>query len=376
MKEKGLQVYRSPTAEAIFETEYHNGKEIKIIPTRKDFAPEDVVEIKERFVKTRDAASRFAAKAAFAVNDHAMRALTMGGSDAGAAGNVNRYKTRLELWFEKTGKTEPVDLSNVEHVQWGNRLEDVGRDYFGEVTNRKVHRSNITHYHPNPKFKFMVAHVDGIQKANHEDADSDFEGNRLYEGKCTGPFTQDFGEPGTDEVPPTYQYQAWHYLAVLPQMVGLDWGVLVAGNQFKIYSTERDEEIIEMIESMEYDFWNNFVLADVMPKPATHEDMKLLWPKSTGNSVVGSMADAVACQQIKEIDKKMKDLTERKKAYQFQLKEILQDSDTLLNEEGEKLVTWKTRDTSKFDAKAFGLLHRDLHDQFVKVHSIRTFLIK
>ena len=40
---------------------------------------------------------------------------------------VSKYKTPLQLWEEKTGKSQPEDISNNPHVRRGNRLEPVAR---------------------------------------------------------------------------------------------------------------------------------------------------------------------------------------------------------------------------------------------------------
>ena len=40
------------------------------------------------------------------------RRFGIGGSDAGAVLGVNKYKSNLELWEEKTGLTEAVDISD------------------------------------------------------------------------------------------------------------------------------------------------------------------------------------------------------------------------------------------------------------------------
>lgn len=40
---------------------------------------------------------------------------------------ASKYKTPLQLWEEKTGKSQPEDISNNPHVRRGNRLEPVAR---------------------------------------------------------------------------------------------------------------------------------------------------------------------------------------------------------------------------------------------------------
>lgn len=53
-----------------------------------------------------------------------------GASDIGSILEVNPWKSKLELWEEKTGRRQPKDLSNVEAVQRGIREEPIIRAAF------------------------------------------------------------------------------------------------------------------------------------------------------------------------------------------------------------------------------------------------------
>lgn len=47
----------------------------------------------------------------------------LGASDAGAYTGMSKWKTNVELWEEKTGKRQPVDISGKPHVQYGHDAE-------------------------------------------------------------------------------------------------------------------------------------------------------------------------------------------------------------------------------------------------------------
>ena len=49
------------------------------------------------------------------------RHIYLGGSDISVVMGLNRYKTPLQLWLEKTQRVQPKDLSNVESVYFGNK---------------------------------------------------------------------------------------------------------------------------------------------------------------------------------------------------------------------------------------------------------------
>lgn len=54
----------------------------------------------------------------------------IGASEAAAATGESKRKSRLDLWMEKTGRKEPEDLSGIEEVQRGIRMESAVRAVF------------------------------------------------------------------------------------------------------------------------------------------------------------------------------------------------------------------------------------------------------
>lgn len=52
-----------------------------------------------------------------------MRNKGIGGSDAGVIMGDNQWKSKYQLWLEKTGQAEPEDISGKESVYWGTVLE-------------------------------------------------------------------------------------------------------------------------------------------------------------------------------------------------------------------------------------------------------------
>ena len=74
----------------------------------------------------------------------ALRATTIGGSDAAAILGLNPYKSPYALWAEKTGKVIPEDISQKEAVRLGTDLEDYVAHRFMEATGKKVRRENYT----------------------------------------------------------------------------------------------------------------------------------------------------------------------------------------------------------------------------------------
>lgn len=54
----------------------------------------------------------------------------IGGSDAGSVAGLNKYKSNVKLWNEKTGKTIPEDISDKPAIKFGKQAEPVIRELF------------------------------------------------------------------------------------------------------------------------------------------------------------------------------------------------------------------------------------------------------
>ena len=53
------------------------------------------------------------------------RSLTVGGSDMGTLFNKNEYNSVKQLFYEKLGRVQPVDLSENSAVHYGSSFEDI-----------------------------------------------------------------------------------------------------------------------------------------------------------------------------------------------------------------------------------------------------------
>ena len=86
------------------------------------------------------------------------RKLGIGGSDASVVCGINRYKSPVELWMEKTDQLPYQEAG--EAAYWGTQLESLVRSEFTKRTGIEVKRVNQllqSEEHP-----FMLANLDGI----------------------------------------------------------------------------------------------------------------------------------------------------------------------------------------------------------------------
>jgi putative phage-type endonuclease len=266
----------------------------------------------------------------------------IGSSDASAAVGLNPYKSRLELWLEKTGRKPADDLAANDAVYWGTVLEPIVAQEYSTKTQHKIRRVNAVLQHPSEPF--MLANLDR-EIINHP------QGPGILECKTAGHFAVRQWEDG---VPEWYQLQVLHQLAV----TGRQWAdvaVLISGQEFRIYRIDRDEEMILNLIRLEREFWQ-LVETDVQPPTDGSESsaraLACLYPQDNGatldcsndsdmNGLFNRLVDARTLQQ---------DAAAMEEAAQQQIKEWMGEATVALFSGGK--VTWKrSKDSEVVDYK-------------------------
>lgn len=208
----------------------------------------------------------------------AVRATGIGGSEAPAALGLSHWGSALELYREKRGEVARQDLSlSRPWVLWGQLLEPVIRQQYSERTGRVVRLPVETLRHP--QHPFMVGHPDGVT-----------DDGRLYEGKIAVR-SDEWGEPGSDQIPRPYLIQLQHYLAILGLEVA-DVAVLIGNCDFRMYEVPADKELQGMIIEGEAAFWDRVERADPPPpdweSPRVLEVVKALHPGTDGSRLAAT----------------------------------------------------------------------------------------
>ena len=163
----------------------------------------------------------------------------IGGSDASVVCGINRYKSPVELWMDKTNQLPYQEAG--EAAYWGTQLEALVKAEFTKRTGIEVKQVNQllqSEAHP-----FMLANLDG--ECIHP-----IHGKCVFEAKTASAYK--FGE-WEDAIPDEYILQVQHYMAVTGYK-GTYIAVLIGGNTFRWKFIERDEELISMLIQLESDF--------------------------------------------------------------------------------------------------------------------------
>jgi len=168
----------------------------------------------------------------------------IGGSDSPVVLGVSPFKTRRELWQEKTGLIEPVDKESPA-IKRGKTLEGIVADLYAQVKGRKVEIVKQKIIHPN--HQFIYAHID------RRIIDGGRRGPGVLEIKCPGVAV--FNKCKREGIQEYYIVQLQHYLGV----TGLSWGAfaIFSAEQWELleFDVHPDKEFIKLIFAEDHKFW-------------------------------------------------------------------------------------------------------------------------
>lgn len=288
----------------------------------------------------------------------------VGGSELLAALGKDPRCSRLELYMRKVGELPEPDLSNEPRVRMGNKLEPVLRELFMEDTGFDVLVPKQTLQHPAAP---LVGNLDGwIPKLAVP-----------VEFKTADKFEADeFGEPGTDQVPIRYLVQCAGYMS-LTDAGRCFLAVLVGGNDFRIYEILRDRDLEDAILAGVRDFWRH-VEERRPPDPGTPDEVRLRWPKDDGSTAVATAEIVEACTELAEAKLELKRAELREADIKARICQFMGEAAQLVDADGKLLATWrKAKDSQKFDDKRFAKDEPELYEKYLRTQQgSRRFLLK
>ncbi len=287
----------------------------------------------------------------------------IGGSDASVVCGVNKYKSPVELWMEKTGQSSPEEAG--EAAYWGTQLESLVRMEFTKRTGIEV--VAVNKILQSKEYPFQLANLDGVCK--HPDL-----GTVVFEAKTASAYKADEWE---DNVPEEYVLQVQHYLSVT-DYIGAYIAVLIGGNTFKYTFIERDEELISKLIQWESDFWEH-VQSDIPPaldgSEASANFLKKRFPKSVALSKIKLPDTAVELiRQYDEACDKGDSYSEQKQRAENLLKQMLGEHE--IGIVGDRVITWKTVNQERLDSKTLKSDHPALYKEYATPSAYRRFTVK
>ena len=285
----------------------------------------------------------------------------IGGSDAGAICGLNPFKSAVAVYLDKT--SDVTEKSDNEAMRQGRDLEQYVAERFMEETGKKVRRANAIFLHPD--HDFMFANVDRLIVG--EDAGLECKTASAYAA----------GKWKDGKIPPEYELQCHHYMAVTGAKA---WYIacVILGKGFVWQKIERDEEVIQMLIELETDFWNNNVLVEKMPSPdgsvAAEEIIKEKYTASTPDKWIELFGFDEKLKRRKEISELEDKLKKEKAQIEQEIKVYMDDAERA--ESGEFSVSWKTVESNRIDSGRLKKEYPDVYQKCIKTSSSRRFVVK
>lgn len=219
----------------------------------------------------------------------------LGASDFAAILGLDRYRKPIDVWLEKTGRSELHDDDDRNKAaSWGRFLERVLLERWEQETGLPLTRSGraprqrtFTH----PKYSWIRATPDGYRLERGAAVP-------LYvvEAK-TSRNGKGFGEAGTDEIPRGYKVQTIVQAAVTGAPI-VYVPVLIAGQDFRRFEVAPTEKQRAAIIDAGVEFMETYVFPDVEPPELTEEYLRQKFPADDGEDLVATDADAALAGQL------------------------------------------------------------------------------
>jgi len=291
------------------------------------------------------------------------RKMGITGTDSGAIVGMNPYKSALQVFVDKT--TENIEVFDNEAMKQGRDLEEYVAQRFCETTGKKVRRANAIF--SNDEHPWMLADFDRLVVGERAG----------LECKTVSAYSADKWKNGA--IPLHYQLQIQHYLAVS----GYDaWYIaaLIFGKEFIVHKIERDEELIQSLITIEKRFWEQNVLAGIMPDPdgskTADEVLAKYFPQKEGISVLLPDYMETQLNRRRELVELIEKLETEKKTIEQSVKKYLGDSNATEAENESFFVRWKNVETDRVDVDKLKKEAPDVYERFKKTTYSKRLTIK
>ena len=287
----------------------------------------------------------------------------IGGSDASVVCGINRYRSPIELWMDKTNQIPYQEAG--EAAYWGTQLEALVKAEFTKRTGIEVNLAN--QLLQSEEYPFMLANLDGeCIHPTHRKC--------VFEAKTASAYKA--GE-WDDAIPDEYMLQVQHYMAVTGYK-GTYIAVLIGGNSFRWKFIERDEALISMLIQLESAFWKQ--VQELVPpamdgSEAAAKFLSERFPNSVAKSKIELPGTAIELIRQYEIPcDHVNQYAEKKQEAENMLKNMLGNNEIGMVDD--RVVTWKSVAQERLDGKTLKVEHPTLYKKYANKTSYRRFSIK
>ena len=208
------------------------------------------------------------------VND---RRQYIGSSDIAAIIGLSPFKTAYEVWEEKTADTWVEQDNPI--LRRGRRAEPFLLETLKSEFDVWVNEANVRVEHP--LYPFLRAESDFTYVVEMSGDGSEIKSLGHGEIKSVGFNRGEWGEAGSQDVPPYYLAQTMFALQINKLAETTIWGCF-GFDDIRPYRFDFDAEAGQALEDAAVNFWNNHVLPKVPPATKTADDCRKVLSRFQG----------------------------------------------------------------------------------------------
>ncbi len=269
-----------------------------------------------------------------------------------------------DVYLEKIGETEREDISHIEAVQWGLKLQEIiGREAGARL---KMELKEADYEMTHPKHQWMKSHFDFISA----------DGKTLVEVKNYNQSKRNQYDAEISLMPAADAAQCVHE-ATVHRVQRVVLAVLFGGQELVLIDKEVSDDEKDALIRMEAELWAS-VQTKQPPSATTVDAARKLFPVSTSAGVLANAQLEQACQQLKAIKTQIKQFEEAEEKLQGYIQGQMKEAGSLITFDGKVLATWNSAKGSKrFDPKLLQAEMPEVYERYViEQPGSRRFLVK
>lgn len=280
-----------------------------------------------------------------------MRQCSIGASDVATVMGINKYKTKYQLWQEKTGRRVPFHGNAATH--WGQILEGVVREEFQRLTSLKVITMETVQ---NNFYPYMTYSPDGVivdgannpvglweaktAKQNYSTGEIDEEGRAIMKWGEGDIFVDGNVVKECNLIPDEYMLQVQTGM-LISNAYFCKLSALISTSDFRNYTIRPNNELQEEIVKQVKAFWEDCVLNDTAPE-MVYEDLKEV--KDEPNTTKQCTSEIIELvKNYKEAQKAEKAAKAKTEELKAKLIEFIDTNQTVTDLNGKTVYTYKSQ---------------------------------
>lgn len=285
----------------------------------------------------------------------------LGARDMAVVLQLDPYQSRLELFYEKTGKHKRIQ-EETEAQKWAKQIRPLIVEEFARHTGLSVTPVNRVESHPTLPYLIGQASYEVVEEGNV--------------GLLIVKATNEYRRKEWNDVPADWMVRVQHNLLTLNAPFAY-LAVLIGGNTYRQFRLEPDPTWFQLIEEKGREFWDYVEREEVPPidgSPVTKAFLNERYPIAQREHIRLPKYALHLIEKHKSLKEELKPILEEKNRIENQLRFLMGEHE--VGEVGTKQVKWTNVTTERVDIKALKRDHPHLVKQYIKSTTTRKLQIK